>query len=169
MMAQSSPYVVEGPGRAACADFVAWEADSDARRLAAAWLTGYLTAHHRFLPDVFDLTAWQSPGLLLGLLEQYCAAHPDAILERGAQDLVAYLVPRALTEPSEPVALRNGTAVVLVYPPVLTRLRAALRAAGHPAGPGDAGLSAALTEFQAAMDMDQTGLPDQKTLARLLN
>jgi hypothetical protein len=162
------PYVVEGPGRATCADFVAWAPGGEERRLGAAWLTGYMTAHHRLMPGVFDLTAWQTPALLMGLMEQYCTSNPDAIVERGAQELVAYLTPRALTEEAELVAVRNGSAVVLVYRPVLTQVRDGLEGAGFAAASDEAGLIAALTAYQTAQGLEPTGLPDQATLARLL-
>ncbi|TDL89070.1 hypothetical protein [Meridianimarinicoccus aquatilis] len=166
--AQEMPYVVEGPGRASCAAFTEWEPEGLQRQLSAAWLTGYLTAHNRFMPDIFDLTAWQSPGLLLGLLEQYCAAHPEEIVERGAQELIAYLLPRALTDEADLVTLQNDGSVVFVYRPVLAQVRAALAAAGYAPGSGETGLSDALAAYQMAEQLEQTGLPDQPTLSRLL-
>jgi hypothetical protein len=114
------------------------------------------------------LTPWQSPALLLGLLEQYCAAHPDDIVERGAQELVGYLRPSALEEEAELVSIRNGQSVVLVYRPVLSRIRAALDAAGFTPGAGVTGLTTALESYQTSENLERTGLPDQRTLARLL-
>ncbi len=167
--AAASPYVVEGPGRTGCADLAAQEPGTEARRLTAAWLTGYLTAHHRLMPEVFDLSAWQSPALMLALVDQYCAAHPDAFVERAAQELVAYLLPRALTEPAEVVSVEHDGRMTLLYLPVLAQIAERLTAEGHPpAGPGPADLPPALLAYQAAAGLDPTGLPDQDTLARLL-
>ena len=167
--AVGQPYVVEGPGRAACSTYVDQDPAGDARRLTAAWLTGYLTAHHRLIPDVFDLSAWQSPAVLLSLLTQYCAANPDQIVEKGAQELVGYLLPRALTEPAEVIAFETPEGQgVLIYVPVVAQLRTALTEAGHPSGPDVPDIIAALRAYQEASGLDSTGLPDQPTLARLL-
>ncbi len=165
----AQPYMVEGPGRQVCSDFSTQDPTGDGRRLAAAWLTGYLTAHQRLIPDVFDLSAWQSPALLLSLLDQYCAANPDQIVELGAQELVGYLLPRALTEPAEAIAVENEDGQgVLIYLPVMAHIREALAAQGHASGSDVSEIVAALRAYQASNGLEPTGLPDQPTLARLL-
>lgn len=164
----ATPYVVEGPGRLVCADFVQQDPQGEDRRLMAAWMTGYLTAHNRLTPQVFDMTAWQSPGLLLGMLVQYCAANPDEIVERGAQELIGYLAPRSIRDPAEVTALENGGSVVLLYVPVVARVRARLNELGYDNGTTDADLFAAIATFQEAEGLEATGLPDQRTLSTLL-
>ena len=164
----SNPYVVEGPGRTHCAAFAKQPQQSDAHRLMAAWMAGYLTAHNRLTPQVFDFSAWQSPGVLVGLLAQYCAAHPDRIAENGAQDLIAYLAEDAIRDPAEVAMLEHNGSAVLLYVPVIARVRAALSEIGHQGGSTDFELVAALKAYQQDQGLDVTGLPDQATLARLL-
>ncbi|SFR02048.1 peptidoglycan-binding domain-containing protein [Poseidonocella sedimentorum] len=169
--AQQSPaqsYAVEGPGRTSCAAFRAMDTAAPELRETAAWLTGYLTAHHRLMPEIFDLSPWQTPGITLGLIRQFCSAQPDASVERAAQELVRYLAPGALTEPSEFVAMRNGDQITVLYEAVLAQVRDALADAGIPPGTEDAELANALTAFQTARGLPVTGLPDQRTLATLL-
>ncbi len=160
--------MVEGPGRMACADFSGLDPASDEARGVAAWLTGYMTGHQRLMSDIFDLTPWQTVPVLLSLLRQYCEANGEAKVEEGAQQLVAYLRPDALTGPAKVVAVGSGKNVVLLYAPVVAEVRRKLAETGHPAGPSMEDLAAALRSYQAEKNLPQTGLPDQSTLATLL-
>lgn len=159
---------MEGPGRMACSDFSGLDPASDESRGVAAWLTGYMTAHQRLMPDIFDLTPWQTVPVLLSLLRQYCDANGEAKVEEGAQQLVAYLRPGALTGPAKVVAVGSGKNVVLLYAPVVAEVRKKLAEAGHRAGPSMDDLSDALRTYQAEKNLPQTGLPDQSTLVTLL-
>lgn len=160
--------MVEGPGRMACSDYSALDPASDEARGVAAWLTGYMTAHQRLMPDIFDLTPWQTVPVLLSLLRQYCGANGEAKVEKGAQQLVAYLRPGALTEPAKVVAVGSGKNVVLLYVPVVAEVRRKLAEAGHQAGPSMEEFADALRAYQAEKNLPQTGLPDQPTLVTLL-
>lgn len=160
--------MVEGPGRMACSDFSGLDPASDEARGVAAWLTGYMTGHQRLMSDVFDLTPWQTVPVLLSLLRQYCEANGEAKVEEGAQQLVAYLRPGALTEPAKVVAVGSGKNVVLLYAPVVAEVRRKLADAGHRAGPSMEDLGDALRAYQAEKNLPQTGLPDQATLVTLL-
>ncbi len=170
-MAQNSEghtYVIEGPGKTECAQFSSYEGSDNRVRDVASWLSGYLTAHHRLSADIFDLSPWQTPGVLVGLLRQYCDANPDSYVEEGAQDLVEYLTPRALRAPSEVVAMRKAEELVLLYEAVLRQVRTALSQAGFAPGTSEVGLAEALEAYQSSESLPVTGLPDQATLARLL-
>jgi hypothetical protein len=161
-------YVVEGPGRMTCADFNAAEAAEPRIISVASWLNGYLTAHNRLSNDIFDLTPWQTTPILMSLLAQYCAANPDQIVERGAQELVAYLVPNALREPSDVVAVGQGSDVVLLYVRTVGNIRQRLSEEGFPPATSMESLLEAIAAFQAQNGLPVTGLPSQNTLAILL-
>jgi len=152
----------------ACSEFSGLDPASEDARGVAAWLTGYMTAHQRLMPDIFDLTPWQTVPVLLSLLRQYCAANGEAKVEEGAQQLVAYLRPGALTEPAKVVAVGSGKNVVLLYVPVVAEVRKKLAEAGHPAGPSMEDMAEALRSYQAEKNLPQTGVPDQQTLATLM-
>lgn len=152
----------------ACSDFSKIEPAGDGARGVASWLTGYMTAHQRLMPDTFDLTPWQTVPVLLSLLRQFCAANGEKNVEAGAQQLVGYLRANALKEPAEVVSVGNGKNLVLLYVPVVAEVRRKLGEAGHPAGPSIEDLTAALRDYQADKGLPETGLPDQRTLATLL-
>lgn len=161
-------YVVEGPGKTKCVEFADYPKGDARVGNLAAWLSGYMTAHHRLSDDIFDLTPWQTPSVLLGLLAQYCAANPDSMVEEGAQDLVDYLYPRAMRSASDVVAMRKGDEMVLLYETVLKQVRVALWDAGYARGGSEKALAEDLAAYQAAEGLKVTGLPDQATIARLL-
>lgn len=161
-------YVVEGPGRITCADFNSLEADAPPIIAVSSWLNGYLTAHNRLSNDIFDLTPWQTSPILMSLLAQYCASNPDQIVERGAQELVAYLTPDALREQSDVVAVGQGSDVVLLYVRTVREIRQRLADEGFPPANSMESLLEAIAAFQAQNGLPVTGLPSQNTLAILL-
>lgn len=167
-LAQSKPYVVEGPGRMVCED-VSRTASSDPKVQAVSiWLTGYLTAHNRLIEKVFDLTPWQTQPVLMSLLLQYCKANPQHVVEKGAQELVAYLIPNALQKEAEVVAVGSGSDVVLLYLPVVANIRDKLKLEGYLPGTSMESLLQSIKAFQTKNGLSATGLPDQKTLTLLL-
>lgn len=161
-------YVVEGSGRITCADLNQAEAGASRAIAVSSWLNGYLTAHNRLSGDIFDLTPWQTPPILMSLLAQYCAANPGQIVERGAQELVAYLAPNALREPSEVVGVGQGSDVVLLYVRTVGDIRQRLSEEGFPPASSMESLLEAIAAFQAQNGLPETGLPTQNTLAILL-
>jgi len=161
-------YAVEGPGRLTCADFNALEPDDPLRRDLAVWLSGYMTAHHRLLPETFDLTPWQNPATMLAMVAQYCQANPDRIAERAAQELVSFLAPRRIRTETPALMQRAGDQVTLLYQEVLDKAAAALGEAGFPVTAGEDGLANAVRGYQQREGLPETGALDQSTLARLL-
>jgi len=163
-----SRYAVEGPGRLACSEFNTLAPTDVVHRDVGVWLTGYMTAHHRLLPQTFDLSPWQTPETLLGMLAQYCEANPKQVVERGAQELVSYLAPKRVQKEALPLMQRSGDTVTLLYEEVLDGAAEALDAAGFPIGSGEAALADSVLQFQKQQGLPETGALDQPTLARLL-
>lgn len=160
-------YAVEGPGRMGCSAFTALAPDDRRNGAVLLWLTGYLTAHHKLLGDVFDLSPWQTPEVLLSLVRQYCSAHQDAIVEQGARELVLFLGPDAERTESKVVEWRNGDDLVLLYETTVQKIRDALSVAGHSPGETSDDLVSALSAYQASNGIAVTGLPDQATMLKL--
>ncbi|WP_300029101.1 peptidoglycan-binding domain-containing protein [uncultured Roseobacter sp.] len=161
-------YAVEGPGSLTCDRVTALTAGSSDQRDLALWLSGYITAHNRLLPETFDLTPWQTPSTLLALMIQYCTANPGATAEVASQELIAYLMPDRLAETSQTVMQRTDEKVTVLYEQVLERAIAALTAAGTPVDPQTGDFAAAVRRFQKQSGLPETGAFDQATLALLL-
>ncbi|MEM1074211.1 MAG: hypothetical protein AAGI36_07130 [Pseudomonadota bacterium] len=160
-------YAVEGTGRLICKDMVAASGNVQTMRDLAAWMTGYMTAHNRLVPDTFDLTPWQTPGAQVFLVNQYCQSNPEDTVEQAAKNLVAFLVDDRLVTASTPVSQGVGSQITLIYPEVMEQAISALVEAGHTPSSGNEGLAAAIRAYQADVGITQSGLFDQSTLARL--
>jgi hypothetical protein len=160
-------YAVEGPGRMTCADFAALSPDEPRARDVAVWLSGYMTAHNRLLTGTFDLTPWQTPGTLTGLLAQFCADNGDEVVETGATELVNYLADGRLRDRADAVAVKHDGKVTMIYAPLLAEVHARLAATGYPSEGPDK-LPEALQGYQKANGLTPTGLPDQPTLLKLM-
>ena len=64
------------------------------------WLDGFLTAYDMYTPDTFDIAYGKDLATLDGIIENYCAKHPDHLLDDAAQSLIFELIPdRAKTRP----------------------------------------------------------------------
>lgn len=165
---KTNSYAIDGPGAMRCADFVKSFDKPKVQRDVAIWTSGYLTAHQRLIPKVYDLTPWQTPGVLLGLLKQFCTDRPQARIERGVAELVGYLLPRALKAPEKVVAVGTDGSTVLLYVSVVKQVRERLGQDGFAAGPSLADLAKSLADWQKAHGLPATGLADQPTLVKLL-
>ncbi len=163
-------FSIEGVGKMACARFAeVHDADAPEIGAVAAWVDGYVTAHNRLMRETFDLTPWQTSRVVLAQLGQYCVANPDASLEAGASELIAYLGADRLRMAEDIVGLSNGRNAVFAYASVIASVESALGDRGHPIGSGENATSKALEAFQRAQRMEVTGLPDQNTLLRLFS
>jgi hypothetical protein len=167
-------YAIEGAGIASCSAYVeAKKAKSEAYPRFIGWLEGYLTAANRFSADTYDLTPWHSAELLGVVVEGHCEKNPQDRLFNIAQRLVISLTPDRMTQRSEMVRLtgRNSKGqerVVVVYTEVLRRAQDALKKQELYPGPVDGQytpvLQRAFVNYQAAVGLDDTGLPDPLTL-----
>jgi hypothetical protein len=163
--AASDPFAAKGPGRVSCDAF---PTEYRARRDLAAWVLGYVSAANRLSPDTFDLAPWQTADVLLAQMAQYCGAFPQAHATDAIEELLDWLHQDRLAAPERPVALRADGAVTVIYPSTLRKVRRLLARAGHAPRPTPEGLTAALTDYQAAQNLPQTGLPDTPTLLSLM-
>ena len=167
--AENGAFAVDGVGRATCADFNTAVEDRDVQLINAfgSWTSGFLSATNALAPQTFDLTPWQSEGLIMSQMQNFCAQNAEVAYVDGVGRLVQALDPTKLTAEAEQTTFDAGEDELQIYAPVLDGIRSALAAQGYSVGEGDAGLSEALTAFQSANDLDETGSPDQRTLAAL--
>lgn len=173
---EDGAFRVRGAGIASCAQYVeAAEARGAEFVSFAGWVDGYLTAMNRTEQGYYDLVPWQGTDLLLGSLARYCTQRPDEAFHVAVINLARSLLPGAIKNKPEIVGIEStdGETSVALYDVVIRRLQAALRIRGFYEGELSGEYTDATREavsaFQSSAGLPATGMPDQKTLANLLN
>lgn len=168
-------FAVKGAGIAPCSAFVAAVSGEKPRRLAAfnGWLEGYLTASNRHEGATYDLVAWQSRGRLLALLGNFCRKNPKKRFYLAVRALANTLKPNRIRSQSQLIEASAGKKKVRIYRATLRRVQRALARLGFYAGKIDGRFGPntrlGLEAFQQKEKLQLNGLPDQRTLIRLLN
>lgn len=167
-------FAPKGAGLIRCEQFVAEHAaGSDAYLLFRGWIDGYLTAVNQYEPGNFDVTAWQTPASIATLIDNHCGKHPDDEVLAVAMTIVSSLRSDRIRSESTLVKLENNEGKhVLLYEETLRRLQSKLADSGfydgEPSGAFNTGTETAIRTFQSSNGLEETGLPDQNTLWRLL-
>ncbi len=173
-------FAIEGAGYATCAAFTAARNErsdkaqnkpTDAYARFIGWIEGYLTAANRYNPDTFDLTPWQTAEIYGVIVGAYCEKHADTRLFAIVQQLVENLKPDRLKVPSEilTVVAKGPKGVTYNIPvEVVRRAQEALKKQrlyqGEVNGQYDAATQKSFENFQAAVGVTVTGMPDPMTL-----
>lgn len=165
-------FAIKGYGLRTCSEFLqARQAQSPEYLRFGGWLNGYLTASNRYEPRTFDLASWQDTPIMASWLAEYCDGHGQLPFMEAVGALVNRLGEDRLQDFSKPVELPQPMSSVL-YEATLRRAQARLVELGYLegaiSGEFDPETSAALQAYQRAEDLKPTGLPDQSTLAKLL-
>lgn len=167
-------FAIEGGGLQTCQRFLeAGRGGSPDYAAYGGWIEGYITAQNQSIEGVFDLTPWQNTITLLSLTGSICQQMPpDTRFIDALHQLIRQLVPTALRSESDLVALRAGASGTVLYKATVASLQLALKARGSdiidPQGEFGASTSRAISDWQKANGLEQTGLPDQKILFDLL-
>jgi len=173
---QDGNFALEGVGAAPCSAFIqAAEDKSNMFWNMGGWIDGFLTGYNAYVDDTFDVTSFapnQSTDLIANFLRRHCQENPDHRLGMVMKSLVERLHDIRLSRGSEVVDVEVGGETYPVYEEVLRRAQERLRAKGHYDGAIDGKFGpntrAALTAFQKAGGLPETGAPDQPTLLQLL-
>jgi len=169
----SSRFQAYGLGRLACKRFTELcESKKDECKLTTTWLEGYLSGFNALNADTFDLLPWQPPELLAEFTFNVCKQNPDAPVLEVVNELIRkLLVPQRVKAAAERVKIGDGDGTVYLYRETVRSMQERLAEAGHLKGKADGaygpGTSAAVTSFQKAAGLKETGLPDQRTLMAL--
>ena len=168
-------YAIDGVGSRSCADLAKAYAERDDKLLMAfaSWTDGFITSYNVHAAQTFDITPWQTVELTLAKMNVFCTANPKTPYIEGLAKLIAVLRADRLNTSDELVLVRNGKQGTYLYRGMLTKIRAALQAAGvavqSPDGSFDDSFAAALKSYQEKIGLPTSGLPDQKTLNALLH
>lgn len=148
------------------------EKKSDTYYLIAGWIEGYITAYNKHVPGTFDITSFESPELLMTVLQNHCKSHPGDRLYPVLDSMLDQLRPDRLTKESERVRIAEGDRKTVLYTETISRIQTALARRGLYKGAVDGRFTgatrSALIAFQSGIKLEATGFPDQTTLWRLL-
>ncbi len=146
-------------------------AESDAYRMIASWMDGYITAINQHVDDTYDVASFESTELLAAVVSEHCKNNPDAAVFAVVKSLVEQFGDNRLRRSSKKVEVAVDEYRVMLYEEVLERIQQKLTGAGHYQGEidgiYDAETQAAMQAFQKSMELEPTGFPDQLTLYRL--
>ena len=167
-------FAIKGLGLANCGRFVeARNSQSREYFQFGGWINGYLSATNRYEKQTFDIAPWQHTGLLAGWLMRFCQDNPEVPFVRAMAIMVNTLGKERLTMRSDLVEAHAEDAAINIYETILQRVQERLselgRYKGAPSGKFDSQTQSAIRGFQRASGLQPTGLPDQSTLAKLLN
>ena len=156
-------FTVKGVGVLDCNAYLS-AANTGGQELAqyAGYLTGYISAYNEHVPDTFDLLPWQTVETLMKLMLRRCTQVPSANFGAAVTEMANYFSDRKLTAMSGRV--RIGTSELVVYPPVLADIKAALARRGY----STEDLETSLIQFQRDENLSQSDGISQQVLLRLL-
>lgn len=162
-------FAVKGVGLERCERFTAERAaNSQTYWYFLSWLNGYLSAYNQYVPETYDITPRTSIANLASAFDVYCRQNPDRTFLEGAISLTQAVAARRM---------QTRPAVVAQRPAALSREavrrgQQALQDKGLYTGAIDGimgpGTGEALKAFQRSQNLDETGVFDPPTLARLL-
>ena len=171
-------FAIEGAGLATCKAFTearnqrspddknAAAVDSYARFIG--WVEGYLTGVNRYLGDTFDIAPWQTPELYGVIIGEHCEKNPNDRLFEVVQKMVVTLTNDRMNSPSEMVTLKFKDRSVNIYTEVVRRAQDELKKQnlyrGEVNGQWDEATQKSVAFYQAAVGLQDTGLPDPLTL-----
>lgn len=166
-------FSVKGVGTLDCRTFLeAGEQQGETFLLFAGYLSGYVTAWNQLSNETFDIQPWQNTETLLGMLDNYCRKHPDTNFAVATTRLVQVLEPDKLTVGSKLMEIPGDQGKLSIYAETLRRIQHKLQTLdlhkGAINGRFDNATREALKKFQQANELPASGLPDQRTLYRLL-
>ncbi|QIE55948.1 peptidoglycan-binding protein [Pikeienuella piscinae] len=166
-------FAIKDAGTQTCGAFLkTWDEGNRDLSHYAGWVAGYLTGLNQFTAGAYDLAPWQSTETLLGMTRSACGQMPEEtrFLDAFAR-LIQQMAPMRLPAPSDLEGVRRGERGFVIYEDVLAAAKRRLAAEGFDPGPAEAEFdqtaSDAFLAFQKAHDLEETGLPDQKTLFKL--
>jgi hypothetical protein len=167
-------FAIEGAGLASCAAVAESRKErTDAYSRFVGWIEGYVTAANRYQPDTYDLAPWQTAELYGTIVEGYCQKNPQDRLFTVVQKLVIALNADRMKTPSEMVRLtaKNKAGKEIdqaIYAEVLRRAQTELKKQGlyqgEVTGQFSGDTQKAIAFYQAAVGIEDTGLPNPLTL-----
>jgi hypothetical protein len=166
-------FAVRGLGSSKCSDLttVIGQKNTTLIQLYAAWLAGYVTASNRLISQTFDAIPSTVGSDVVGLVSVICARNPNALVETSTYQVLEALNAIRVRQDSPVVTMQEGGKTLAIRQEALTLVQTELASKGLYKGPADGKPSPALVKaisaFQKAQKLPETGLPDIDVLVRL--
>lgn len=166
-------FALRGFGAETCTAATARLQGNEAATSAAlSWMLGYATAFNRIQSETFDISPLTDATAVFRMVIGVCQKSPDSMVETVAFDILRTIARARVTSSSPVVEMRAGEVQATVRRETLVQVQAQLVARGHLSGKPDGTFGpqtqAALTAFQEAQDLPQTGVASSETIVRLL-
>ncbi len=165
-------FALKGAGFLPCAIYQQErEKKSRVYYMISGWLEGYLSAHNKYAANTYDVMAFESQELLLGVLGKHCEVNPQDPLHLVVTSIIKQLhTQRVVTRPPM-LEIKEGQLSTKLYRETIRRMQAKLAEKGLYKNLVDGRFTdatpAALMAYQSDLDFEPTGFPDQTTLWRL--
>lgn len=166
-------FAIRGAGLLNCQNFIEERAkESPAYIMIGGWIDGYITGINQHLGDTYDITSFESSELIAQVLQNHCEDNPDDRLFTVLNSLFTKVEEDRIRSAGAPVIVEVGERSTRLYRPTVVRIQAALAELGlytdEPTGFYDTASAEAMREYQASLNFEPTGFPDQATLWHLL-
>lgn len=158
-------FSVEGPGALTCRQMVAIPTSSEQFPIIAGYVSGFLAAHNKLLAQTYDVTPWQSLELSVRQIGVFCEANPELRIINALDQYVDFLHDTRITSADERLSLTVNKQTIVLYQSTVDKIREKL--AEKQISPDASDPIAGLRLFQEQAGLEQTGLPDQRTLLAL--
>lgn len=165
-------HAIKGVGTLGCDEYViARQEKSNLYYALIGWLDGYVTALNQASPDTYDVASFEATSLLAALIDGNCRSNLGARFYQVVEGIAIAIEEDRVRDASPVVEATLGDQTVKLYKETLRRVQARLAKAGYDPGAADGAFGpktgAALTAFQRANGLAETGLPDQLTLLQM--
>lgn len=166
-------FAMKGAGFLPCQLYVkARESKTNVYYMVGGWLEGYISAHNRYVKDTFDITSFETLELLLTVIETHCQNNPNHRLYAVVDSMMKQFSSDRIQSNSPKVKIVEGERKTTLYRETIRRIQTKLTELGLYKDEIDGRYTdatrSAVIAFQADLDFEKTGFPDQTTLWRLL-
>lgn len=166
-------FSAKGVGITSCSKLLEAFAERSGQRAAfVSWMYGYFTAFNRLESRTYDVIPWQSPRVLTLMLQSYCRANPKRPFVIAVSRLAQALKSSRVRSKSDRIEAKSAQGSVRIYRETLRQVQRALARLGFYADGIDGRFGPntrlGLEAYQQQQKLTITGIPDQRTLFRLL-
>jgi hypothetical protein len=170
----SGQFAIKGVGNVSCQQFVQilQNREDPQKYLFIGWMNGYITSNNYYLPETFDLVAWENAETLINYVVSHCQKKPQISFYQAVTQLNASLFNTRIDAlKSEDGALDKTMQSQLYYQVrvmVQTRLQEQGYFAEQATGKFDIATYEAIAKFKQANQLGNDAVLDQATLFKLL-